>query len=47
MPIYDYIDTHPRCADQRAAIQEDLEEYKDVLTRAQRIKAKWHFEIDI
>jgi hypothetical protein len=45
--LYEYIDTHKRGIGQRAAVLEDLEEYKAVLTKAQAIKAKWHFEMDV
>jgi hypothetical protein len=45
--LYEYIDAHKRSVEQRAAVLEDLDEYKLVLTQAQTIKAKWHFEMDI
>ena len=45
--VYEYIDTHPRSAENRARVLEDLEEYEAVLSKAAKIKAKWHFEMDV
>ncbi len=45
--LYEYIDTHPRSLKNRALTLEELDEYEIVLTNAKRIKAKWHFEMDI
>ena len=44
--VYEYIDTHQRSAEDRARVLEDLEEYESVLTKAAKIKAKWHFAMD-
>jgi len=44
--VYEYIDTHPRSAGERARVLEDLEEYESVLAKAAKIKAKWHFAMD-
>jgi len=45
--VYEYIDSHPRSVKARARVLEDLEEFEVVLSNADRIKANWHFEMDI
>lgn len=44
--LYKYVDEHPSSLNHRAAVLEDLDEFKLVLGNARRRKAKWHLCID-
>jgi len=45
--VYEYVDTHPRSVGNRPGVLEDLEDYETVLTQAAKLKAKWHFAMDV
>ncbi len=44
--LYAYIDEHPNSLENRAAVLEDLDEFKLVLNNAKRRKVNWHLRID-
>lgn len=45
--VCESISTHPRSVKNPAALLADLEQFEDMLANAQRIGAKWHFEMDV
>lgn len=45
--VRDHIEANPTSVKRPGAVLADLEEYDDLLTRAQSIAAKWHFAVDI
>ncbi len=44
--LYEHIDEHPRSLKDRAAVLEELDEFKLVFEGAKRRRARWHFRID-
>ena len=45
--VHESIAKHPRSAKNSAAVLEDLDRFEEVLANVQRVRAKWHFEMDV